>query len=56
MNQSCVETPDAPDWLLKLENRREKLKLSKLGHESGAGAPCNACGTYKIMLLNFFFY
>ncbi|XP_030379499.1 uncharacterized protein LOC115627806 [Scaptodrosophila lebanonensis] len=39
----CVETPAAPEWLSKLESRRELLKKSKLGHESGAGAPCNVC-------------
>ncbi|XP_037947509.1 uncharacterized protein LOC119679307 [Teleopsis dalmanni] len=43
-NSSCVETPAAPDWLLKLEDRREKLKQSKLGHEAGAGSKCNECG------------
>ncbi|XP_061394387.1 uncharacterized protein LOC133329946 [Musca vetustissima] len=40
---SCVETPAAPEWLSKLEDRREKLKCSKLGHEAGAGAPCSVC-------------
>ncbi|KAH8280425.1 hypothetical protein KR018_006983 [Drosophila ironensis] len=40
---SCVETPTAPEWLSKLESRREQLKRSRLGHESGAGAPCNQC-------------
>ncbi|XP_030081982.1 uncharacterized protein LOC115483803 [Drosophila hydei] len=40
---SCVETPTAPEWLSKLESRREMLKRSKLGHESGAGAPCGEC-------------
>ncbi|SPP75346.1 uncharacterized protein LOC117592537 isoform X1 [Drosophila guanche] len=42
---SCVETPTAPEWLSKLENRREMVTLnrSKLGHESGAGAPCTEC-------------
>ncbi|KAH8394883.1 hypothetical protein KR222_008461 [Zaprionus bogoriensis] len=40
---SCVETPTAPEWLSKLESRRELLKKSKLGHESGAGAPCSEC-------------
>lgn len=40
---SCVETPMAPEWLSKLESRRELLKRSKLGHESGAGAPCSEC-------------
>lgn len=42
-SNSCVETPTAPEWLSKLESRRELLKRSKLGHESGAGAPCNEC-------------
>lgn len=42
--ESCVETPAAPEWLNKLESRREKLSRGKLGHESGAGAPCNECG------------
>lgn len=41
---SCVETPAAPEWLSKLESRREKLVRGKLGHEAGAGAPCNDCG------------
>lgn len=40
MSNSCVETPDAPEWLSKLEERREKLKKSRLGHEAGLGAPC----------------
>ncbi|KAM8711585.1 hypothetical protein ACLKA7_012151 [Drosophila subpalustris] len=42
-SNSCVETPTEPEWLSKLESRRELLKRSKLGHESGAGAPCNEC-------------
>lgn len=42
--ESCVETSTAPEWLSKLESRREKLTKRKLGHESGAGAPCNHCG------------
>lgn len=50
--ESCVETPAAPEWLSKLESRREKLtKSKKLGHESGAGAPCNVCGEYFDRLL-----
>ncbi|XP_039483832.1 uncharacterized protein LOC120446761 [Drosophila santomea] len=40
---SCVETPKAPEWLSKLESRREQLKRSRLGHEAGAGAPCAEC-------------
>lgn len=43
MNESCVETPAAPEWLSKLELRREKLTKRRLGHESGAGAPCLTC-------------
>ncbi|XP_068144222.1 uncharacterized protein Tes [Drosophila tropicalis] len=42
-SNSCVETPLAPEWLSQLEDRREQLKKSKLGHESGAGAPCTEC-------------
>ncbi|XP_075166253.1 testin LIM domain protein [Haematobia irritans] len=42
-NASCVETPAAPEWLSKLEDRRERLKFAKLGHEVGAGAPCSVC-------------
>lgn len=44
MSNSCVETPAAPEWLSKLESRREQLKRCKLGHEAGAGAACNDCG------------
>ncbi|XP_055377588.1 uncharacterized protein LOC129609596 [Condylostylus longicornis] len=44
MSHSEVETPAAPEWLVKLEERRERKLKSKLGHESGAGAPCNECG------------
>lgn len=32
----------APEWLIKLENRRDKIR-NKLGHEVGAGAPCLVC-------------
>lgn len=45
MSESCVETPEAPAWLSKLESQREKLSKARLGHDSGAGAPCNSCGT-----------
>lgn len=45
MGDSCVETPEAPAWLSKLESQREKLSKARLGHDSGAGAPCNSCGT-----------
>lgn len=44
MGDSCVETPEAPAWLSKLESQREKLSKARLGHDSGAGAPCNSCG------------
>ncbi|CAB3250579.1 unnamed protein product [Arctia plantaginis] len=44
MSGSCVETPEAPAWLSKLESQREKLSKARLGHDSGAGAPCNSCG------------
>ncbi|XP_072929265.1 testin [Epargyreus clarus] len=44
MSESCVETPEAPAWLSKLESQREKLSKARLGHDSGAGAPCNSCG------------
>ncbi|XP_053681024.1 testin [Anopheles nili] len=42
--ESGIESPAAPEWLLKLESRREQIK-AKLSHESGNGAPCNACGS-----------
>ncbi|XP_053605617.1 testin [Plodia interpunctella] len=45
MSDSCVETPEAPAWLSKLESQREKLSKARLGHDSGAGAPCNSCGS-----------
>ncbi|KAJ2947422.1 hypothetical protein O0L34_g17200 [Tuta absoluta] len=44
MSDSCVETPEAPAWLSKLESQREKLSKARLGHDSGAGASCNSCG------------
>lgn len=44
MEESSVEIPSAPAWLSKLENRREILSKSKIGHETGAGASCNICG------------
>lgn len=47
MSESCVETPEAPAWLSKLESQREKLSKARLGHDSGAGAPCNSCGMYQ---------
>jgi len=33
----------APEWLLKLENRRQMIR-PRLGHEIGQGAPCSVCG------------
>ncbi|CAG9579863.1 unnamed protein product [Danaus chrysippus] len=45
MSESCVETPEAPAWLSKLESQREKLSKARLGHDSGAGASCNSCGS-----------
>lgn len=36
------EIQSAPLWLEKLESSRERRK-AKLGHEYGAGAPCNNC-------------
>lgn len=51
-NESCVETPAAPEWLSKLESRREKLTKAKLGHEVGAGAPCNECGKCRSIFKN----
>uniref|UniRef100_A0A182WDK7 Testin n=1 Tax=Anopheles minimus TaxID=112268 RepID=A0A182WDK7_9DIPT len=44
MTDSGIESPAAPEWLLKLESRREQIK-AKLSHESGNGAPCNVCGS-----------
>ncbi|XP_041782458.1 testin [Anopheles merus] len=44
MAESGIESPAAPEWLLKLESRREQIK-AKLSHESGNGAPCNVCGS-----------
>lgn len=53
MNESCVETPAAPEWLSKLELRRETLTKRRLGHESGAGSLClvRIC----IAVVKFFF-
>lgn len=38
------EAPPAPNWLLKLEEQRARRLRTKLGHEAGAGAPCQICG------------
>ncbi len=35
---------NVPEWLVDLENKREKKKGSRLGHEIGIGAKCNVCG------------
>ncbi|KAG4076329.1 hypothetical protein HA402_005772 [Bradysia odoriphaga] len=35
---------NVPEWLVDLENKREKKKGSRLGHEIGANAKCNVCG------------
>ncbi|XP_050324402.1 testin [Bactrocera neohumeralis] len=44
-SENCVEEPVAPEWLSKLESRRENLqRATKLSHEVGAGAPCGECG------------
>lgn len=43
MDELEIET-SVPEWLIKLESRREKIK-AKLGHESGNGAPCMSCGS-----------
>lgn len=40
---SGVETSVPPEWLVKLENRRERLGKVGLEHERGAGALCNVC-------------
>ncbi|XP_055621903.1 uncharacterized protein LOC129765526 [Toxorhynchites rutilus septentrionalis] len=42
MAESGIETAAAPDWLVKLESRREQIR-GRLGHESGNGAPCIVC-------------
>lgn len=38
------ETAPVPNWLLKLEEQRARRLKVKLGHEAGAGAPCQKCG------------
>ncbi|XP_062563417.1 uncharacterized protein LOC134226579 isoform X2 [Armigeres subalbatus] len=43
MSGSGTDTGSVPEWLIKLESRREQIK-AKLGHESGNGAPCIVCG------------
>lgn len=44
MATSPEEVLSAPKWLEKLEEQREKRLKAKLGHEAGAGAPCQICG------------
>lgn len=44
-----VETSTVPDWLEKLEKRRELVSKGRLGHESGAGAPCLVCGEPELI-------
>lgn len=51
-DSSCVETSAVPDWLEKLEKRRELVSKGRLGHEHGAGAPCNVCGMILKSLIN----
>lgn len=46
------ESPAPPEWLAKLEERREK-KRGRLGHEFGAGAPCLACSSCTGLDLHF---
>lgn len=41
---SEVEVTETPNWLKELEAKREKRLKAKLGHETGAGAPCLKCG------------
>ncbi|GAB0092327.1 testin [Sergentomyia squamirostris] len=37
---------ETPEWVVKLEKKRDEVfKGRRLGHESGAGAPCNVCGS-----------
>lgn len=50
--ETQIETPDAPEWLSKLESRRELVR-GKLGHELGAGAPCNNCQVCTGLDLHF---
>lgn len=39
-----MNSQNVPDWLVDLENKRERKKGSRLGHEIGANAKCNVCG------------
>lgn len=42
-----------PEWLVDLENKREKKKGSRLGHEIGANAKCNVCDSCPGLDLHF---
>lgn len=54
MGDLVAETSSVPpEWLEKLEKRREIVSKGRLGHESGAGAPCNVCG--EIIIVNLLF-
>lgn len=46
------DNKNAPEWLKKLESRRE-LTRGKLGHEFGAGASCNNCAICTGLDLHF---
>lgn len=39
-----IEVTETPNWLQELEAKRERRVKARLGHESGAGAPCLKCG------------
>lgn len=39
-----MNSQKVPEWLVDLENKRERKKGSRLGHEIGANAKCNVCG------------
>lgn len=41
---SVEDKTEVPGWLVKLEEQREKRLRARLGHEAGAGAPCQTCG------------
>lgn len=52
INENEIESNPAPEWLSKLESRREHFR-AKLGHEIGAGAPCNNCTDCSGLDLHF---
>ncbi|XP_018572172.1 uncharacterized protein LOC108911667 [Anoplophora glabripennis] len=41
---SEIEVSETPNWLQELEDKRERRLKARLGHETGAGAPCLKCG------------